>query len=203
LKITIQSVMNNKQQCKLKVIKLYNPSVRVTSAYPTYQSIANAPTHLLEFTQGGQEHQVDLPYLCRNDITPCANNMDFEALFHGMYYIYVAQPLVKSDSSPDEIEFNVFIEGCPDLTFYGYSTSNTYHANFQVIPEPTSRDSDLVFEAQSGNSMKVMNEPQSQDKEHVVDTKDVQLTHLTRLMPTLDIRPFIRRMYKSDVREVR
>lgn len=197
LKITIQSVMNNKQQCKLKVIKLYNPSVQVTTAYPTYQSIANAPTHLLEFTQGGQEHQVELPYLCRNDITPCANNMDFEALFHGMYYVYVAQPLVKSDSSPDEIEFNVFIEGCPDLTFFGYSTSNTYHTSFNVVPE-----SDVVFVAQSGAAMKVMNEPQRQDKENVVDTKGPQLNHITRLMPTLDIRPFIRRMYKSDIRDV-
>lgn len=199
LKLTIQSVMNNKQQCKLKVIKMYNPSVKATTAYPTYQSIANAPTHLLEFTQGGQEHQVELPYLCRNDITPCANNTDFEALFHGLYYIYVAQPLVKSDSSPENIEFNLYIEGCPDLTFYGYATSNTYHTSFNLVPEQSAK---LEFEAQSGNSMKVMNEPQKQDKEHVVDTKEEQLTHMTRLMPILDIRPYIRRMYKSDVTAV-
>lgn len=197
LKLTIQSVMNNKQQCKLKVIKMYNPSVQVTTAYPTYFSIANAPTHLLEFTQGGQEHQVELPYLCRNDITPCGTNMDFEGLFHGMYYVYVAQPLVKSDSSPEEIEFNVFIEGCPDLTFYGYATSNTFRTNFRVIPVEN-----RVMQAQSGNKMRVMNEPQKQNIEHVVSTKEPQLKSLTRLMPTLDIRPFIRRMYKSDVREI-
>lgn len=137
LKLTIQSVMNNKQQCKLKVVKLYNPSVQIATAYPEYRSVVNAPTHLLEFTEGGQEHEVLLPYLCRNDITPCAVNMDTEAMFHGIYYIYVAQPLVISDSSPQNIEFNVFLSGETDLTFYGYTTSMTYRKNFGVVPIPT------------------------------------------------------------------
>ena len=156
LTLTIQSVMNNKQQCKLKVVKLYNPSVKVTAAYPVYQTVVNAPTHLLEFTQGGQEHRIDLPYLCRNDITPCASNMDTEALFHGAYYIYIAQPLVVSDSSPTTIEFNIYMEGNTDLTFYGYSTSNTYHDSYKVVQNSTQK-----FEAQSG-TLKVMNEPQKQ-----------------------------------------
>lgn len=352
LKLTIQSVMNNKQQCKLRVIKLYNPSVNIATAYPSYKSIVNAPTHLLEFTQGGQEHEIKLPYLCRNDITPCASNTSFEAMFHGMYYIYVAQPLVISDSSPNQIEFNIYLSGEDDLTFYGYSTNTTYHASYDVLntptdnrskslvssptfddvrkinlskgtyfvdsdnqelfikrnvldylkhssvkkskeeiehvtievsklisklinsdkplPEPTSEqqlpmtdsrrlaidikkefnrcnalylrclsilgedkyrellgkakivDSSVVqfdtshlhvwesvslrqiftprrFQAQSGNSIKVMNEPQ--DQSHVTrdDSKDQQLTHMTRLMPSVDIRHFIRRMYKSTV----
>lgn len=136
LKLTIQSVMNNKQQCKLKVVKMYNPSVKVTSNYPVYKSVVNAPTHLLEFTEGGQEHVVDLPYLCRNDITPCASNTDTEALFHGLYYIYVAQPLVISDSSPNSVEFNIYMSGSKNLTFYGYTTANTYHDNFGIIPTP-------------------------------------------------------------------
>lgn len=136
MKLTIQSVMNNKQQCKLKVIKMYNPSVKVTSQYPVYQSVVNAPSHLLEFTQGGQEHEVMLPYLCRNDITPCATNMDTEAVFHGVYYIYVAQPLANSDSSPADVEFNVYLSGEPDLTFYGYTTSTTYHDNYSVLTTP-------------------------------------------------------------------
>ena len=56
LNIKIQSVMNNKQQVKLKVLKFYNPSVNVLQSYPTYASSANAPSHLLEYTQGGQMH---------------------------------------------------------------------------------------------------------------------------------------------------
>lgn len=326
LKLTIQSVMNNKQQCKLKVIKMYNPSVRVASAYPEYKTVVNAPTHLLEFTEGGQEHEVELPYLCRNDITPCATNMDTEAMFHGIYYIYVAQPLVVSDSSPLDVEFNVYLSGAPDLTFYGYTTANTYHDSYSVIPDPLNQlsasearqlqdltqldvtrfkprrtywknaddpfkmavdiangmrddkidydskkwtpeqaqevreitttwadvmaqasnlrtqlvkllgkdvlqqqvdkwefdnrgacvkvnlagltnrqakgvrdimDARGVFRAQSG-SIKVMNEPQKQNHVTRVETKTPQLLHMTRLMPSLDIRHFVRRMYKSQ-----
>lgn len=331
MKLTIQSVMNNKQQCKLKVIKMYNPSVKVTTKYPDYRSVVNAPTHLLEFTEGGQEHEVDLPYLCRNDITPCAANTDTEALFHGLYYIYVAQPLVVSDTSPQTVEFNIYLSGKPDLTFYGYTTASTYHSSYFVIPTPlvaaktpqlginvqsseflsvTSfkpnvaffrnaddanalmlnlfalerNDADVIreeemdqdmrtqyskfkqarsnayhdmrkvwkdvkdaigddarfrdiiadwkydfwdrcvtvdtsklkahqivrlkrvfmvkecdsFAPQSG-SIKVMNEPQPQHNETRYDSKDAQLSHMTRLMPTLDIRHFLRRMYKSQV----
>ena len=326
MKITLQSVMNNKQQCKLKVIKMYNPSTKITSAYPDYRTVVNAPTHLLEFTQGGQEHEVELPYLCRNDLTPCAANPSTEALFHGIYYIYVAQPLVKSDSSPDEIEFNVFISGMQDLTFYGYTTASTYHGNFSILPVPTllsqsdtpfvsvttitprkalyrqvnnetewylalykqvhkipdseknphakdaaaaakflrfqddnkhlyeaavalyrecadaitqpalvkvlngaktdktgkviSMDASMLrtwqviklkqllgvveksFFAQSG-TVKVMNEPQNQSHTTRVQSKEQNLSHMTRLMPSLDIRHFIRRMYKSSVYENR
>lgn len=330
LKLTIQSVMNNKQQCKLKVIKMYNPSVKVATAYPDYKTVVNAPTHLLEFTEGGQEHEIELPYLCRNDITPCATNMDTEAMFHGIYYIYVAQPLVVSDSSPLDIEFNVYISGTPSLTFYGYTTANTFHESYTVIPNPTNSntilqsqqfqelsqldvtwfkprriywknasnsnrmavdiansmrtdkidydskkwtavqaqvvkeitttwadvikqavdlkerlvallgaevlaeqvkkwefdergastrvnlngltamqargvrdimDERITFEAQSGK-IKVMNEPQPQSHTTRTESKEQHLQHMSRLMPTLDIRHYIRRMYKSQVYKI-
>lgn len=201
LKLVIQSVMNNKQQCKLKVIKMYNPSVKVSNSYPVYSSIVNAPTHLLEFTEGGQEHEVQLPYLCRNDITPCASNMDTEAMFHGMYYIYVAQPLVISDSSPNNVEFNVFMVGDNDLTFYGYTTATTYNSSFGIVANPSRfAAKETEFEAQSGH-IRVMNEPQTQKHETRADDKIHCLQHMTRLMPTLDIRPFIRRMYKSQTHQ--
>jgi hypothetical protein len=64
-------------------------------------------------------------------------------------------------------------------------------AAFSVKEEP-------FFVAQSG-SITVMNEPQKQTHTTRVDEKSQNLTHMTRLMPTLDIRPFIRRMYKSQV----
>lgn len=79
LKLHITSVMNNKQQVKLKVIKMYNPSITAFGAYPVYKTVANAPSHLLEFTQGGQEQIIDLPFLCRNDLIPCARDFNFEA----------------------------------------------------------------------------------------------------------------------------
>ena len=44
-----------------------------------------------------------------------------------------------------------------------------------------------------------MNEPQNQSHTTRVQSKDQNLSHMTRLMPSLDIRHFIRRMYKSSV----
>jgi len=54
------------------------------------------------------------------------------------------------------------------------------------------------FLPQSG-TIKVMNEPQEQSHTTRVDAKLQNLAHMTRLMPSLDIRHFLRRMYKSQV----
>lgn len=124
LTLTIQSVMNNKQQVKLKVIKFYNPSVIVTDAQPVYHTAVNAPSHLMEFSQGAQTQETDLPFLCRNALCPRAENPDTEAMLHGMYYIYLAQPFVSADGSPTKGEFNVYMRGNEDLQFYGYTTTN-------------------------------------------------------------------------------
>jgi len=198
LEITIESVMNNKQQVKLRLLKLYNPSVEASLSTPVYNSIANAPSSLMEFTQGGQEHIVSLPYLCRNDLTPCSEDLKFEGLFHGMYYIYLAQPLVNSDGSPTSIEFNIYMRGDKDLTFYGYVPRNIQVIAFPVtelVPEKP------IFKPQSGdvNSITVMNEPQSQSNPISEDSKTLSISHFDRLLPNLDLRPLVRRMYPLQV----
>lgn len=181
LKITIQSVMNNKQQCKLKVIKYYNPSMEALDSYPVYQTISNAPSHLMEFTQGGQNQEVLLPFLSRNAIMPCSPNMDVEPMMHGLYYVYLAQPLVVADSSPTTISFNVYMEGGDDLTFYGYAFNKMIMENFDFVPQ---------------GGIRVMNEPQQQDNtlRSDPDTGETTLS-AARLMPICDMRSHIRRMY--------
>jgi len=224
LKIIITSVMNNKQQCKLKLLKLYNPPKNALTQVPTYQSIANAPSHLMEFTQGGQEHSITLPYLARNELMPCSENVDYEAFAHGLYYIYLAQPLANSDGSPQIIEFNVFMEGTPSLTFYGYTMRQLYTSDF---PFPTSVSDDYTIDSEESNatgesilnkrlealrklrdkpdenegfhaqagSIKVMNEPQRQKDTRDFDDKDLNAVFASRMQPNLDVRPLIRRMY--------
>nr|WPR18048.1 MAG: capsid protein [Chemarfal virus 134] len=292
LNLHITSVMNNKQQVKLKVIKMYNPSISAQTGNPVYKTVANAPSHLIEYTQGGQEQTITLPFLCRNDLIPCARDFNFEAIFHGMYYIYVAQPLVVSDGSPVAIEFNVFISGGDDLTFYGYSTEkaqvlgfdqfvvtplaktlqssiaknnnkresksiigqkqevplikhNTHVARAEGIPinqEPkvslprnlhkkkaenvkaqslqsvsTVNISEIIHDWKAldspnipvnskrvykcifqcvSESLTVMNEPQTQDDSSMKQDAVVDLNHVDRLAPNVDIRPYIRRMYR-------
>jgi hypothetical protein len=185
IKITIQSVMNNKQQVKLKMLRLYNPSTTISTAYPKYRSILNAPSHLMEFTAGGQTQEVILDYLCRNDITPCMRDMSAEALFHGEYYIYVAQALANSGGSPESVEFNVYISLEKDFKWYGYST------------ELASTQPPVVLTVFESESLNVMNEPQKQTpilNDPKNDTFNSE--HEDRLVSNVDIRPLLRRMYK-------
>jgi hypothetical protein len=49
-------------------------------------------------------------------------DLDANALQHGMYYIYLLQPLVVADNVPSSCEFNVFISLDVDFTFAGYGT---------------------------------------------------------------------------------
>jgi hypothetical protein len=201
LKVYIQSVMNNKQQVKLKLIKYYNPSSAVLANVPNYGTIVNAPSHLLEFTQGGQMHEVSLPYLARNELMPCHDDLSMNALMHGIYYIYVAQPLVVSDSSPTSAFFNVYIEGDKDLAFYGQNIRHLYNTDWNLFNKaPVGRDTlPDEFVPESGNSITVMNEPQVQDNEITHEDKNAMADFHNRLIPLVDIRPIIRRMYPIDV----
>ena len=148
LKLTIQSVMNNKQQVKLKVIKMYNPSTSAAVAQPVYSTAVNAPSHLMEFSQGAQTQETDLPFLCRNALCPRTENPDAEAFLHGMYYVYLAQPFVSADGSPTYGEFNVYMRGNEDLQFYGYTTSNLGWEGFGIPPTPTSLSTRRIIELQ-------------------------------------------------------
>jgi hypothetical protein len=189
IKITIQSVMNNKQQVKLRLIQMYNPSVKVAFGYPTYRSVLQAPSHLIEFTAGGQEHEIILPFLARNEMINCSRDNSTEALLHGEYYIYLAQPLANSSGSPKDIFFNVYITLEDNFNFYGYSTEA-----FTTGP-PISLDyapPDRKFVAQS---MEVMNEEQKQEGNEV---GKLIPSDNTRLQPILDMRSIMRRLYVSD-----
>lgn len=207
LNIHIQSVMNNKQQVKLRLIQLYNPPTAVLQSYPVYHSLLSAPTHLMEFTAGGQIQTINLPYLCRNQLTPCARDLNFEALFHGMYYIYLAQPLVISSDSPTDVNFNVYISGGDDLTFHGYATEPanlTPLLNTSKTSLLTSADAivDLLKttdpDVYVSQGITVMNEPQLNQEltEYSTDIKTI-VPHQERLYSPIDIRPLVRRMYQT------
>lgn len=182
IKITIQSVMNNKQQVKLRLLQMYNPSIKVADSYPVYRSILQAPSHLMEFSAGGQEQEVILPYLARNEMINCSRDSVTEGLLHGMYYIYVAQNLANSSGSPKDVFFNVYISLEDNFSFFGYSTE-------AIFTQPSIYLNDSRYEAES---LTVMNESQPQD-----ETKPGKFIPSinTRLQPILDMRSLIRRLY--------
>jgi hypothetical protein len=198
--------MNNKQQIKLRLIQLYNPPTEATVATPIYPSLLSAPSHLMEFTGGGQIHTVNLPYLCRNQLTPCSPDLNFEALFHGLYYIFLAQPLVVSSDSPLEVNFNVFISAGDDLSFHGYATQpgtitpliSSTAPSLDTVSEIIKLLQNTEPEIYTTQGITVMNEPQLNKELTSYSTGiDLEVPHQERLYSPIDIRPIIRRMYPS------
>jgi len=192
LNIHVQSVMNNKQQVKLRLIQMYNPSSEVLFGRPEYAGLLSAPSHLMEFTGGGQIQTINIPYLCRNQLTPCTPDMSTEALFHGMYYLFVAQPLVISSDSPKGVSFNIYMSGGDDLSFHGYSTEPLRQL---PLVNPILEQSEVY----TSQGLTVMNEPQKDDT-LTTYSEDINTSEKfqERLYSPIDIRPIIRRMYQSE-----
>lgn len=162
LSVTLEVVMNNKTHIKLKVIKYYKPSRYVLNGkLPTMQSLSNCPSQLLEFSAGAQRYCVDLPYLADNELMPCAEDTITEGMFHGMYIIYLAQPMIIGDSSPTSATVNVYMKGEQDkpgsnLQFYGYAHKSValsqvtpgaydYHQFAQTLMMKPSVDSEVAL----------------------------------------------------------
>jgi len=138
LTVTLEVVMNNKTHIKLKVVKYYKPSRYVANGkLPTMQSLSNCPSQLLEFSAGAQRYCVDLPYLADNELMPCAEDTITEGMFHGIYIVYLAQPMIIGDSSPTSATINVYMKGeqnkpGSNLQFYGYTHKSVALA--QTVP---------------------------------------------------------------------
>lgn len=232
LAVTLEVVMNNKTHVKLKVIKYYAPGrYAMSDRLPTMMSLSNAPSQLLEFSAGAQRYCVDLPYLGKNELMPCAEDTITEAMYHGIYIVYLAQPMVIGDSSPSVATVNVYIRGVHDhpgsnLQFYGYSHKNVFLD--RVVPGATTYYNEVVtaaaatvlvkegeeeivtyapddkWEPQSGGSQSCMpactvpmNQPQEQENDFTFEEANNKIEHHNRLLPNVDIRPLIRRMYET------
>lgn len=194
LKIHIQSSMTNKQNVKLKVLKYYNPARNINVSYPLMSSIASAPSDLLEFSAGNQINTFELPYLNRNKIEYNTRQHICMANQSGMYYIYLAQPLVVGDSAPLNVEFNVYMSCADDFQFYGYSTQVARviaagPSSLTLREEKKETKKKIVM---TGQSAEVMNKPSGATKLRTHTEEDTELD-ATRLIPLVDVRPLIRR----------
>lgn len=213
MELIIQSNMTNKQNLKLLVAKVYGLDNRCTVSYPTYATIKTGITSLLEYSAGNQQLLVDLDFVSRNQVLYNVLDPRANALMHGMYYVFLAQPLVIADSVPSTVEFNVFLRCKENFRFYGYSTRMGYSASRKslgpfIYPAPTileeeEMEVDKVFTAESfdGTSAKVMNEPSS-DKEltHVDSSSITPVQDRVERMYTIQhLRDLIRRVVSIGV----
>jgi hypothetical protein len=122
LKIHIQSNMSNFHYCKLAVFKSYSPNTDQLTLVPTYDSVQGLMVDYIEFSGGGQTVVVDLPFVSPNEHLECTRDWKYNALQHGQYYLFLAQPLVYNGSVSTSVNFNIYLSAGEDFQFAGYAT---------------------------------------------------------------------------------
>lgn len=122
LKIHIQSNMSNFHFCKLILARNYSPDTKMLDNYPLYSDVTNLLTETMEFSAGGQVQTIELPYVSSLEQLPITTNWSNNPLTHGVYYIYLYQPLVTNGTVSSSVSFNVYISAGDDFDLMGYAT---------------------------------------------------------------------------------
>lgn len=201
LKLHIQSNMSNFHFCKLLLARDYsvrslalaNPGVA-----PLYDQISNFPCETLEFAAGGQVQTIDLPFVSPIEQLPVSQSPKLNASEHGVYYIYLNQPLVTNGSVNRSVEFNVYLSCGDDFELFGYSTDPyriLYPGDIGSIPSLVKSEKEelISFEAQgSANPVSVS----SQANINFINKEENEDHEASDFRPITSIRDISRRMYK-------
>jgi hypothetical protein len=126
IKLHIQSDMTNFHYCKLAVFRNYSPHTQQATTTPAYNDVQGLLIEYLEFSGGGQVQTIDLPFCSLFNTLECSRDWTYNAFQHGMYYIYLVQPLVVSGTVSTTVNFNVYYSLDEDFQFYGYASDPAY-----------------------------------------------------------------------------
>lgn len=121
LEIMIESAMTSFQHLKLLVVRDYSNDPKVGASFPVSMTRASGlTTDEIECKGGGSQFCIDLPY--RSDVMHLPVSLDavVNAHTHGVFYIYLLQPLVISDAQPINCSFNVYVRAKENFCLYGY-----------------------------------------------------------------------------------
>lgn len=141
LRLHLQSVMTGFHNLKIMVVRDYSQDERALTGFPSPYDVVNLQTDTIEFSAGGQVQTIDMPYCSILNQTQCHLDNNSNGLCHGMYYIYLMQPLVSSANVPDTVGLNVYISAAEDFQFFGLSTSNLEMvAQAETLSTPSSQD---------------------------------------------------------------
>lgn len=211
MELIVQSSMTNKQNVKLLVGKMYGLDSRLLTQVPDISAVRTGISSLLEFSGGNQQLTVDLDFLSRNQIL--SNTIDHyaNALQHGMYYIYLQQPLVAGEGAPVNVEFNLYLRCKPNFRYHGYGYRPSYTSNYVTkgpfygnpVPPPLLSVVDempTLEEESYSESGPVMNTPSTGK---VLADNDLSVTEqqmeIERMRPIMNIRDLIRRPQYTNV----
>jgi len=209
IKLHIQAVMSNFHFCKLAVARDYSPVINALSKKPLAPSLQNLLVENLEFSAGGQIQTVELPYCSPLNQLPCTTDWELNASSHGIYYIYLTQPLVTNGSVSPGVEFNVYISAGDDFQFMGYSSASPMMAisqHYAEIPSGTDPVAPiepvvppiLEFKAESAVTSMDVNE-----QKDVLVNKDVKNSYdMVDLRPIVSVRDYARRFYRVQTNRI-
>jgi len=154
LNIHIQSNMTNFHFCKLVVARDYSPVSDSLTKVPLLDDVANLLVENIEFSGGGQVQTVVMPYMSIFDQLEITTDYPLNAVQHGMYYVYLDQPLVTNGTVANEVEFNVYISAGEDFQLFGYSINNY---NMRSLAKPNFEGQSLLNTSASDGSLMARN----------------------------------------------
>jgi len=192
LKIHLQAVMSNFHYCKLTFARDYSIRLGSLTGYPAFSDVQNLLTETIEFSAGAQVQTLDLPFVSAMNQLPCTLSWENIISQHGMYYIYLNQPLVTNGTVSTSINFNVYISAGDDFEYLGYAVNpSRVHYPISLSSLPVLSEIEDEFEAQA------------QASEIVNDQSEILLPNPTPLQfksvdfhPIVNVRDYLRRQYK-------
>lgn len=201
IKIHFQSVMSNFHYCKLLVAKDYSIRKNGLTQYPTFASVPNLLTDTLEFSAGGQVQTIELPFISPIELQPNTYDWNLIASQLGMYYVYLAQPLVVNGTVVSSASFNVYISAGDDFAFYGYSVNPLRIIQPYLISSPPALeaedDDDSIFA--QGDAIQTdskVPEPVGAQQEVTFSPASQLIPYDCSIMrPVVSTRDMMRRMY--------
>jgi hypothetical protein len=221
MKIHIQAVMTNFHFCKIAVARDYSPVTAALLGYPDFTTVQNLLVETLEFSAGGQVQTIEMPYCSPLNQLPVCWEYQANALEHGIYYIYLSQPLVYNGSVSSQVNFNVYLSCGDDFEFYGYAvdpmmcrvmktysgppiTADPEDPDEPDIPGPPlisftpESEFDSLFWTCEAEVSQVVNE----QEDVLIHSKTNHVHDLVDFRPVVHIRDIARRMYRVASRRL-
>jgi hypothetical protein len=184
INIHIQSNMTNFHFCKVQLARNYSPVGEQFGNKPIFSSIQNLMVDTMEFSGGGQVQTVKLPFVSTLEMLPITTDWIYNACQHGMYYIYLAQPLVSNGAVAKDVSFNVYFSVGDDFQYYGYAT------NPLMVHTP---QNDPSFEAEAATM-----QPISDQASLTNPGIDTEPQNSEMMRPIVSVRDYLRRLTKVE-----
>jgi len=129
MKLHIQTVATSLHYTKIVVHKNYFTTNGMSQdntqggspKKPIFSDISNSLVDTIEISGGGQIQTIDLPFCSQYKQLYCTKDFNANAINHGVFYIYLAQPLVFNANVPQSISCNLYLSAGDDFQFSGYA----------------------------------------------------------------------------------